>query len=60
MAKKFSELRAKLPPEAQARAHEQAQLLLRADPLAGTRHDFDRFLKLVAKRKPNPDDEIGA
>jgi phosphomannomutase len=58
MAKAFSELRAELTPDAQARAHELTQSQLRADALAGNREDFDRFLTLVEKGKPIAGDEI--
>jgi hypothetical protein len=58
MAKKFSELRAKMTPEASAQANHQSQIVLQEGASKGTCEDFDRFLTYVPKAKPSVGDVI--
>jgi hypothetical protein len=58
MTKKFSELRAKMTPEARALAEQQTDTVLQAEASKGKRADFDRFLSFVPSDKASTHDEI--
>lgn len=58
MAKKFSELRAKMNSEARAVAEQQTYIALQEEASKETREDFGRLSWFVPTGKPNAGDEI--